>query len=347
MRSITRRDAPGVLVAVALLVACSHGAATGGASEGSPPAGPDAVLRLVQTIPLEGVEGRIDHLAVDVAGKRVFVAALGNNTVEVVDLAAGHRTRSLTGFDEPQGIAYLADAGRLVVANGGSGAVDLLDGATLERAASLKLGGDADNVRYDPAAKTLYVAYGEGAIAAIDPSKGAKLWEVRLAGHPEAFALEAASARAYVDVPDAGHVAVVDRSRRAVEAVWPVKGAGANFPLALDEADHRLFVGCRRPARLLVYDTTRGAETAALEIGGDVDDVFYDGAHRRLYVACGEGRVDVFDQSGPDAYALAGHVATGSGARTCLYVPDLGRLYVAVPHHGGQRAEIRVYEPAS
>jgi hypothetical protein len=156
----------------------------------------------------------------------------------------------------------------------------------------------------------------------------------------------AAAETLYVDVPDAGHIAVVDHARRAVEATWPVRGAGANFPLALDEANHRLFVGCRRPARLLVCDTTKGAETTSLEIDGDVDDVFYDAARHRLYVACGDGHVDVFDQRGPDTYALAGRVATASGARTCLYVPELGRLYVAVPHRGGQQAEIRIYEAA-
>jgi DNA-binding beta-propeller fold protein YncE len=336
---------PALGLAVSLVVACSQGAATGG--PGAAPEASQTALRLVQTIPMPGVEGRIDHLAADVGGKRLFVAALGNNTVEVVDLVAGRRVRSLSGFDEPQGIAYLDDGGRLVVANGGSGAVDLVDGATLERATSVRLGDDADNVRYDASAKTLYVAFGEGALAAIDPVKGLKLWEVRLAGHPEAFALESASGRIYVDVPDTGHVAVVDRATRAVEATWAVKSAGANFPLALDEADHRLFVGCRRPARLVVYDTARGAQTAALEIGGDVDDVFYDAARRRLYVACGEGRVDVFDQRGPDAYTSAGRVATAPGARTCLYVPDFGRLYVAVPHRGAQQAEIRIYEPVS
>jgi DNA-binding beta-propeller fold protein YncE len=290
------------------------------------------------------VDGRIDHLAVDLAGKRLFVAALGNNTVEVVDLAAGRRVRSLAGFDEPQGVAYLADANRLVVANGGSGAVDLLDGGTLERASRVPLGGDADNVRYDAGTKTVYVAYGEGAIAAIDPASGVKSWEVRLSGHPEAFALESSSPRIYVDVPDSGHVAVIDRSRHTVEATWPVKGASANFPLALDEADHRLFVGCRHPARILVFDTTKGVQTGSLEIGGDVDDVFYDAARHRLYAAAGEGRVDVFDRSGTDAFTPAGRVATAPGARTCLYVPELGRLYVAVPHRGGQPAEIRVYE---
>jgi DNA-binding beta-propeller fold protein YncE len=340
-------------LAVSLLVACSQSAVTGsdaGGTGAAPTAPSDtsaAVLRLVQTIQMPGVEGRIDHLAVDLAGKRLFVAALGNNSVEVVDLAGGRRVRSLSGFDEPQGIAYLADVGRLVVANGGSGAVDLLDGSSLERIASVRLGGDADNVRYDAAAKTLYVAYGEGALAAIDPAKGVKLWEVGLAGHPEAFALASSSGRIYIDVPDAGHVAVVDRSSRRAEATWPVKGAGANFPLALDEANHRLFVGCRRPARLLVYDTARGTQTATVEIGGDADDVFYDPARRRLYVACGDGRVEVLEERGPDSYASLGRVATAAGARTCLFVPDLGRLYVAVPNRGGQQAEIRVYEPAS
>jgi DNA-binding beta-propeller fold protein YncE len=350
----TRLRAASLVAVLSLVAACSQRAATGHETEraGGPRGAPtrsDAKvgLRLVQTIPLPGVDGRIDHLAIDLARKRLFVAALGHDTVEVVDLAAGNRVRSLSGLSEPQGVAYLEDVGRLVVASGGSGAVDFFDGATLERVSHVRLGRDADNVRYDAAAKILLVAYGEGALAALDPRTGAKLWEVNLAGHPEAFALERSSARVYVDVPDAGHVAVVDRVRHAVEATWPVKGAVANFPLALDEAGHRLFVGCRRPARLLVIDTTTGALITSLEVGGDPDDVFYDGVGRRLFVACGEGRVDVVDQRGPDSYAIAAQVATAPGARTCLFVPELGRLLVAVPHRGEQPAEIRVFDVTS
>jgi hypothetical protein len=165
---------------------------------------------------------------------------------------------------------------------------------------------------------------------------------VTLGGHPESFQLEASGPRVFVNVPSARRIVVVDRAALKVTAAWPVTSASANYPMALDEADHRLFTGCRNPAKLLVYDTQTGRQTASLDIVGDTDDLFYDGARRRLYVIGGAGCIDVLDVSGGVPVRLA-RVATASGARTGLFVPAEGRLYLAVPHRGGQRAEIRVY----
>ena len=301
-------------------------------------------LKSVQTIPMPGVEGRIDHLAVDLKGQRLFGAALGNNTVEVLDLAQGKRTRSITGMREPQGIAYIPELDQIVVANGGDGSVRILDGKSFTTLSSLMIGGDADNVRYDSANGRVVVGYGSGALAFIDLKSRKVLTSVKLSGHPESFQLEKARPRIYVNVPDANHIAVVDSSRQAVTATWPVGQFRANFPMALAEAQHRLFVGTRNPARLVVFDTESGKQVTALNISSDTDDVFFDQDNKRIYVSAGQGNVDVINQVDADHYQTAAKIATASGARTSLFVADLHRLFLAVPHRGAQEAAIRVYD---
>jgi len=303
-----------------------------------------APLALVGTIDLPRVEGRIDHLAFDAATQRLFVAALGNNTVEVLDLKSGTHVKSLTGFREPQGIAVVPDAKLVAVANGQGEGVQTLDASDFHPVRTIRLGDDADNVRYEPATKRLFVGFGSGALAAIGAADGKVLGEAKLAGHPESFQLERLGSRAFVNVPTADQIAVVDRSALKVIATWPVTSAKANFPMALDEENHRIFVGCRRPAQVLVYDTTTGKEVASFDIVGDTDDLFYDAARKRVYVSGGEGYIDVFQQQDGNRFARLAHVATAAGARTSLFVPDQNRLYLAVPHRGSQKAEIRIYE---
>jgi DNA-binding beta-propeller fold protein YncE len=301
-------------------------------------------LTQVGSIELPRVDGRIDHLAYDPAAQRLFVAALGNNTVEVLDLKGGTHFKSLPGFREPQGIAVATDAKLVAVANGRGEGLQLLTADDYRPVSMVKLGDDSDNVRYDGSARRLYVGFGGGALAAVDPSAAKVLGQARLAGHPESFQLERSGARVFVNVPSANQIAVVDRGGMRVAATWPVTGAKANYPMALDEANHRLFVGCRRPAKALVYDTTTGKEVASFDIVGDTDDLFYDAGHRRLYVSGGEGFVDVFDNPEGLRFTRTAHIATAPGARTSLFVADLNRLYLAVPHRGGQNAEIRIYE---
>jgi DNA-binding beta-propeller fold protein YncE len=301
-------------------------------------------LVLIRSIALPHVEGRIDHLAFDVAHQRLYVAALGNNTVEVVDVAAGTHLKSLSGFHEPQGIAVAADVDIVAVANGEGDGIQFVKGSDFTPGASVRLGDDSDNVRYDAPAKRLYVGFGEGAIAAVDPGSGKVLGEAKLAAHPESFQLERSGTRIFVNVPNAKHIAVIDRKTMTVTATWPVSTAASNFPMALDEANHRLFVGCRHPAKVLVFDTATGKEVASADIVGDTDDLFYDAATTRLLVSGGEGYLDVLQDQGDNHFARVAHTPTASGARTCLYVADQRRLYLAVPHRGAQQTEIRVYE---
>jgi DNA-binding beta-propeller fold protein YncE len=300
-------------------------------------------LRLSQTIPLSNVEGRIDHLDVDAKGQRLFVAALGNNTVEVIDLQKGERTQTLRGFHEPQGIRYLPASNTLVVANGGDGIIAFWDASSFKQIKAVRFGGDADNVRYDPASHRVYVGYGEGALAVLD-EKGERLGDIPLGGHPESFQLDTAGGRAYVNVPARQEIVVVDLNKMNVWAHWPVQSASANYPMSLDGEHHRLFVVTRKPAHLLVFDTEAGKLVATLKAGGDCDDVFYDAARRRIYASFGEGTLMAYEQQDPDHYQVIATVPTAAGARTSFFSPELRRLYVAVPHRGNSTAEVRVYQ---
>ncbi len=301
-------------------------------------------LTLARSIELPRVDGRIDHLALDAAGRHLFVAALGNNTVEVLDVKAGTHVKSLPGFREPQGIAVAPDAKLVAIANGQGEGVQFLSVDDFRPGTSVRVGDDSDNVRYDASAKRLYVGFGGGALASISPADGKLLATVKLAGHPESFQLERSGPRVFVNVPTADQIAVVDRGSMRIVATWPVSGAKANYPMALDEANYRLFIGCRRPAKVLVLDTATGKEVGAFAIVGDTDDLFYDAARKRLYISGGEGFIDVFQNSDANTFTRVAHIATAAGARTSLFVPGLSRLFLAVPHRGSQRAEIRIYD---
>ncbi len=304
---------------------------------------PQPPLHLTGTIALPGVAGRIDHLAADVDHQRLFVAALGNNSIEVVDLRSLSRVRSVTGPHQPQGLAYLAGARLIVVAGGQDGSVEFRDAGDFHTVRTVALGDDADNVRYDAPTHRVFVGYGDGALAAISED-GTRLADAKLPGHPESFQLETSGPRIFVNVPSAGRIVVVSRDTMKVTASWPVAAAGANYPMALDEAGRRLFVGCRRPARLLICDTVSGKSIGSAATVGDADDLFYDGRRRRVYVSGGDGAIDVLRADGAALEAIA-RIPTAPGARTSLFVPEQDRLYVAVPARRGQAAELRVFEP--
>jgi len=301
-------------------------------------------LRLVQTIPLPNVEGRIDHMAVDLKGQRLFIAALGNNTVEVLDLRAGKRIRSITGLHEPQGVGFIPEFNKIFVANAKSGACEVFDGSSFKPIKSIKFSDDADNIRYDAAARRVYVGYGSGGLGIIDAATGDQLGAIKLEGHPESFQLEKSGPRIFVNIPTSQKITVVDREKRAATTAWPTAGATANFPMALDETHHRLFVGFRKPAKIIVFDTEAGKVVANLDSAGDADDIFYDSSRRRVYISGGEGFLSIFQQDDPDHYKPMTKIPTATGARTSLFVPELSRFYLAVPHRGTQRAEVRVYE---
>ena len=305
------------------------------------------VLRQVQTIALPNVEGRIDHMAIDLQGKRLFVAALGNNTLEVIDLTAAKDIDEIKGLKEPQGVAYVPEDNKLLVTNGQGDSLDIYDAQSFTLLNQVALGDDPDNVRYDATTGYAYVGYGTGtesALGVVDVSTGTKVADIKLSGHPESFQLEENGQMIFVNVPTASHIAAVDRDKGSVVETWPLSDATENFPMALDEANHRLFVGTRSPAELLILDTETGELITSLDTSGDADDIFYDAKNKRIYISGGEGAISVFEQTEPDDYRLMGKVDTVEGARTSLFVPDWDTLYLAVPHRGSQHAEVRALQ---
>ena len=317
------------------VAAASCGASTGTGVD------PTAPLALERTIALPDVRGRIDHLAWDPAGRRLFVAALGNGSVEVIDAAAGRPAGRISGLHEPQGLAWLAGAHELAVASA-DGRVNFYAGATLALVASVDLGEDADNLRVDPQSGALVAGYGSGGLAIIDPVSHQVARRIALGGHPEGFQLD--GNRAYVNIPDRRQIVAVDLSSGTVVQAWPTGLRLMNFPMALDREHNMLATAFRLPARLMLMDVPRGAAPQLLPTCGDSDDLFFDGPRSRLLVICGSGEVDVY-RAEPQGYAAAGRIATRAGARTGLWIADQERLFVAARAADGQPAAILVYRP--
>lgn len=314
---------------------------TQGCSAGSSPpnSGP---LALEASIPLPGVAGRIDHLAYDAKRGRLYVAALGNGTVEAIDVAGGRSAGRISGLKEPQGLAFLPAQDELAVASGGDGTVRFYRGADLAPSGVLTLGGDADNLRVQSHTGRLVVGYGAGALAIIDPTNHTVMSRTPLPAHPEGFQLN--GDQAVVNLPDTDGIAVVDLAAGKTLATWRNPGLKWNYPLAIDPAAGLIAVAYRFPARLALWDLKTGAVKQRLHACGDADDVFFDAPRHRLYVICGSGGVDVFATTGGD-YARQGATPTRSGARTGLFVPQIDRLFVAARADSGAEAAILVFKP--
>ncbi|HET9595129.1 MAG TPA: YncE family protein [Anaeromyxobacteraceae bacterium] len=306
------------------------------ASRPSPP------LAEVQVVALPGVQRRIDHFAVDSSGQRLFVAALGHHTLEVLDLVTGRRITNIPDLNEPQGVAYLPSVHRVVVATRAGGTVTAFDDRDYRPVATISNMPDADNLRFDAAAGQLYVGHGDGALGVIDPASMKVVAEIPLPGHPESFQLEHDGPRIFVNVPPTREILVVDRTQRSIVTRVSLGSFADNYPMSLDERSHRLFVAVRHPARFLVFDTRAMKELAAVPCVGDSDDVFYDAARDRVYVIGGEGYVDVFDASSSARYARVARIPTRAGARTGLWSNELARLFVGWPQREGHPAKIQV-----
>jgi outer membrane protein assembly factor BamB len=337
----------GFLVALAItLTACQSKQANPAppapaAAENTPP------LVLTGAVPLEGVKGRFDHFA---SGKgKVFVSGLGNNTVEVIDLFGGTLVHTITGVPGPQGLAFSPEANKLFVASE-KGKLYIYDGDSFKLITTLDFDGGADNLRYDAANKRVYVGCGDdektSAIAAVDAMTNKRLDEVyKLGGEPESFQMEKSGPNIYVNVPDLKQIVAINRNTKELSR-WPLT-VGQNFPMALDEADHRLFVGSREPATLSVLDTSTGHMVASLPSVQDSDDLYYSAEHKRIYMPGGEGFIYVFQQNDPDHYSLLAQVPTVLGGRTAGYFGRQGkgfdRFYLAIPAGSSASAEVRIY----
>jgi YVTN family beta-propeller protein len=301
-------------------------------------------LQLEAKIPLGEVRGRIDHMAIDLARQRLFVAELGNDTVGIVDLKNREVIQTISGLREPQGLGYAPSRDALYVANAGDGSVRVFSGADYAAAGQIDLGEDADNIRVDNAANQILVGYGSGGLAVFDAKSLQRIVDIPLPVHPEGFQLDPASSQVFVNLPKARTIAVVDRQSGKLTASWPTAIAGDNFPMALRRDTAEILTVFRNPAKLAAFSIKDGALLASADVCGDADDLFFDPKRQRVYVSCGEGFLDVLDAK-ESAYRHIARIATVSGARTSLFVPELDRLLLAVRAEAGQPASIWVFRP--
>jgi hypothetical protein len=334
-------------------------------------------LGQIGSIPLKGVEGRLDHLTYDSRSRRLFVAALENHTIEVVDLTRRRRVHQITDISEPQGLLFLPGRDRLLVCSRGDGTCRSFDTTTFQEGPWIDLGRNADNVRFDSDAQLIYVGSGgepgNGLLSAIDlvsllpaaqggqpapphspadflldrPRQADPKMEIQLPAHPESLQLDPANHRLLVNVPDEHEIAVLQIGTNGFTnaAAWPVTAGEKNFPMALDAASARLFIACRKPPRLAVYDSRAGNLLSQTSCVGDADDIFYDAKLKRVYVIGGEGFVDVFQPSDTSQEpARLAHLPTAPRARTGLFIPDLQLLTVAAPHTTNRPAAVLLFQ---
>lgn len=306
--------------------------------------GQDAnLLSLSQTIPLTSVQGGFNHMSVDAEGLRIFAAAPTNETLEIVNLRDGKPWRSLEG-DRPAAARYAPEFNQLYVSS--RQGVSIYDGKTLGLIASIDIGSNLDELQYNARAKRLYVGCmtpGKTGIAVIALPEGKLLGMIPLPVKPQGIAVEQNGSRVFANMTGLKQIAVIDGEKRKVLHTWPLADVEENTPIGLDEAHHRLFVGARHPAKLVVLDTTTGKTIAKIDSNSDADDLFYDPAHKRIYISCGEGFIDVIEQRDADHYRLRARVPTVVGARTSTFSSQLNSFYLGVPRRGDQPAELRVY----
>src|SRR6267154_976356 len=303
-----------------------------------------APLQLIQKIPVPGVAGRIDHFTAFPKRRLLIFAALGNNSMEVVNTFQAKVVQSVKGLDEPQGVLYIPGLDKIFVANAGSGEVKVYDGKTYALRKTIELGAesDTDNLRWDEDSKRVFVGI-VGGIAMIDAVTETYVGKdlKGSGGHSESFQLEKKGSRIFVNVPEDGSVVnVIDRKTGELTK-WGLNGVKANYPMALDEDDHRLFVVTRRPPFLIVLDTDTGKEVARVPVGGSCDDVYYDAERKRIYALGGEGFISVVQQNDPDHYTLSANIPSAVGVRTGIFYGT--SLYVGVPASGLEPAQIWNY----
>ncbi len=309
-----------------------------------PQAATTDTLQLEAKIPLGKINGRIDHMAVDLQRGRLFIAELGNDTVGVVDVNGRMLVRTISGLKEPQGVGYEKSTDTLYVANARDGSVQIFRGERYVPEGTILLGSDADNIRVDATANRVFVGHGDGALAAINPADNRKAADIPLDSHPESFQLAPAGARLYVNLPRSRAIGVIDPTAGKQIAKWPTQGMSGNFAMALDNDGQKVVVVFRSPAKLAAFAMSDGSLAASVDTCGDVDDVFVDAKRQRIYVSCGEGYVDVIDKAGMP-YRRISRIPTVAGARTSLFVPELDRLFVAVRGTAARPAEIWVLKP--
>ena len=310
-------------------------------------------LKLVTSVDLPKYSGDFDHFAADIQGNRLFLAAEDHGTLEVFDLKTTKWLRTIKGFDTPHSILYLPGSQKLFVTDGGDSMSKVLSAADLQVLQKVRLVPGADSLAYDPQTSRAYVVTGgkdvkmkESVVSVLDTLNFSKKADLRLdSAHVEGMALESHGNRMFINVTDHGQIYVVDRSTLKILDRWPLEKAGENSPMVLDEPNQRLFVVCRKPAKLVVFDTRSGKQVGAWDTAGHADGMAFDPIGKRIYVPGAEGYIAVYQQKDADHYDLIAKVPSAPGAKTCLLVPELKRLYVAVsPGEGKFGARVLTFE---
>jgi DNA-binding beta-propeller fold protein YncE len=321
------------------------------------PAQEKAPLRLLQTISVPGVTRHWDHFGVDLKGQRLFATSEEDPAVEVFDLKTNQHIRALTDFKEPHNVLVFPEMNELFVVDGEASEIKILKYDSYELTRHVALTIDADPVVYDPVTKYLYVVNGGREahtpyclISIVDTKSGKKLADMKLdTNRLESMAIENSSSRLFVNMTGANKIGVVDRNKREVVATWPITAGEQNVPMQYDEATHRLFVVTRNPSKLVVVNTDTGKEVTSLSVADYADDLAYDAAHHRLYVACGgvkgaQGAVSVVEQRGADNYQVVATIPTKPGAKTARLIPELNKYYVGVPGDAKDAPQILVFD---
>ncbi|MDA8325322.1 MAG: hypothetical protein M0033_03800 [Nitrospiraceae bacterium] len=300
-------------------------------------------LTLLRQIELPGVNGRLDHMAIDLKRQVLFVAAYGNNSLEIIDLRRGKLIRSVKSLDGPQDVKYIPGEDLIAVSDDGDGTLRIFKAGSLKLVKAVNFRNDADNMRLDPSGKRLYLAYGEGAIGIVSLPEIRRSGDIRLGAHPESFQIDAALGKMYVNVPGKREIAVIDVKRKKIIDMWPFLPARDNFPMALDEKKHRLLIGAWKPAMLATYDALTGKRISSVRISGDADDIFIDPENGLVFCSCGAGFLDIL-ACRKGEYAVVSKVPTAPGARTSLLIPRQSVIYVAAPAEKGHTARILDYK---
>ncbi|WP_058186380.1 YncE family protein [Terracidiphilus gabretensis] len=320
------------------------------------PANAQQPLTLQRTITLPGVTGKFDHFALDLKGKRLFAAATGKHSVEVIDLTSGKVQQSIIGLGKPHGLAWVASTNSLYISDGALAQLFVYKsqpGGQFELAGKLKLSDDADDMVYNEATHLLFVGTGgsdsanPAQIAVVNTAGFTLAASIPVATHPEALEIDPQGQRVFANIAASSEVAVIDGAGKAISNHWKLTGASDNVPLAFDAEHHAIYVACRQPAVLLAIDADSGKETSRVATVGSADDLFYDAALRRVYVIGGAGEVHAYRVDALKKLQLLGVVRTAPGAKTALFAPSQSLLYVGVPSIDSHDAEIRVYSIAS
>jgi WD40 repeat protein len=317
---------------------------------GEPEVSKDELAKNLTTTRMPGVQNHFDHLTPDLKGSRIFIVPEDNKSVEVYDIRSGKFVHSIKGIGVGHAVVYRADIDRIFITDGSDGSLHIYNGTTYALLKTVKLLADADATVYDPGTHYLYIANGGldaklnyGLLSIVDTTTGERKGDIKIESNRlEAMVIEKSGPRLFLNATEKNAIAVIDRTKQAVVATWPATGCHVNAAVAIDESHHRLFVACR-DGNLVVMESENGKVLQTLPISTGVDDLVYDAPSQRIYVACGEGFINVYHQTDADHYESIGKIPTGPLGKNGLLVPELKKYFVAVPPHGATAAEVLVF----